>query len=212
MKRIKRLFLTILGFPLTTYRDWRLARRGYSKYIKIPTPEELAQAQAAAWNPDNPASFAALAAKSNARTKEAEDSPIDVGEWGRHIAETGLHPLEAGVSCACPAQHILATSPLPQLPEAIKGLGAYHITARVYWAEKGQHQAAITVNDKVVVRALVDEDEAGLTTIATIDPGKDIVEVVAHGASQIKGPFISTVGEPVEMTSTHEATEMTEED
>ena len=116
-RTIRGLLLVILGFPLTTYRGWRLARRGYSKYIKIPTPEEIAQAQAAALDPRNPASFAALAAKSNARAKEAKAKATDVGEWEHHIQEVGIHPLADDQTCNCKARHIPETSPPPQNPE-----------------------------------------------------------------------------------------------
>ncbi len=65
----------------------------------------------------------------------------------------------------------------------------YRISARVYWLGKELHQAAITVNGKVVSHCTTDEDEAGLSVLATIDPDKDIVEVVAYGSSQIRGPL-----------------------
>ena len=147
---ITRLLLAILMLPreaLRAFSAWQQRRPGPTRYIKVPTPEEIEQARAAALDPSNPASFAALANKAVAERQRVEAMlakaagvPLEVwlsegsnsdsaskedvanlvisGLWQHHIMETGLHPLEAGQDCGCPAQHILATSPPPQLPEA----------------------------------------------------------------------------------------------
>ena len=83
--------------------------------------------------------------------------------------------------------------------KTIKEPGVYELSARVYWNEKGTHGAAIKVNGEVVVHVATDEEEAGLSTLTTIDPDKDVVEVEAYGASQIKGPYASTTGKKIEL-------------
>ena len=50
------------------------------------------------------------------------------------------------------------------------------------------------MNDEVVDHRTIDGDEVGLSTWATIDPDKDVVRVVAYGASQIKGPYAASTG------------------
>ena len=78
----------------------------------------------------------------------------------------------------------------------------YQLVASVHWDKRGRHRANLVVNGEVVAHATTDDDAAGMSALATIDPDKDIVEVVAYGASEIKGPYASTIGKPVELTGT----------
>ena len=149
MRMTRRMFLAILMLPravLKAFTAWQIRRPGPTKYIKIPTPEEIEQAQVAARDPNNPNSFAALAARSNAKAKEVEarlavtavvplhtwrsedfnpDSGAKESEprfsisrvWEHHIAETGVHPLEDDQTCDCKARHIPMTNTPVQIPE-----------------------------------------------------------------------------------------------
>ncbi|KKL58395.1 hypothetical protein LCGC14_2225790 [marine sediment metagenome] len=129
------------------YRYCRTCQsENHSKYIQIPTPEEIAQARAASLDPSNPRSFAALTNEAVARrrnvesrlataagvplhvwlspdfnsdsgAKEVKARATELGVWEHHIAETGIHPLPDGQTCSCPARHIPETSTPYQIPE-----------------------------------------------------------------------------------------------
>ncbi len=119
-RTIRGLFLTILMLPrwfLSAYTAWQQRRPGPTRYIKGPTPEEIAQAWAASQDPNNPMSFVALAEKSHAKAEEAKARATELGEWEHHIAETGIHPLADDQTCGCPARHIPETSTPYQIPE-----------------------------------------------------------------------------------------------
>ena len=120
MRMTRRMFLAILMLPravLKAFTAWQIRRPGPTKYIKIPTPEEIEQAQVAARDPNNPNSFAALAARSNAKAKEVEARLARRGVWSNHVTSTGIHPLADDQTCGCPARHIPETNTPYQIPE-----------------------------------------------------------------------------------------------
>ncbi len=120
MTMTRRMFLAILIIPRATLRAvtaWQQRRPGPTKYIQIPTPEEIEQAQAAAGDPNNPTSFAALTEKSLAKAKEVEARLTRRGIWDSHVLSTGIHPLADNQTCGCPARHIPETNTPYQIPE-----------------------------------------------------------------------------------------------
>ncbi len=149
MRTIRGILLAILMLPraaLRAFSAWQQRRPGPTKYIKIPTPEEIEQARAAARDPNNPASFAALTDKavasrrsvesrlataagvplhvwlsdsfnSDGEAKDSESGLVISGVWEHHISQTGIHPLEVDQTCKCPARHIPMTSKPYQIPE-----------------------------------------------------------------------------------------------
>ncbi len=114
---LTRVFLMLPRWALRAFTAWQQRRPGPTRYIKIPTPEEIEQAQAAARDPNNPASFAALAERSRAKAKEVEARLARRGLWDSHVLSTGIHPLEDNQTCGCPARHIPITNLPTQGPE-----------------------------------------------------------------------------------------------
>ena len=75
LNRIKETVLAILNIPriiLRAFTAWQQRRPGPTRYIKIPTPEEIEQARVAVSDPNNPASFSSLVEKSIAKKREVE--------------------------------------------------------------------------------------------------------------------------------------------
>ena len=117
MNRIRTLILTLPQWALRAFMAWQQRRPGPTRYIKIPTPEEIEQAQVAARDPNNPASFAALTEKSIDKKREVGARLARRGLWDHHVTGAGIHPLEDNQTCGCPARHIPITNLPTQGPE-----------------------------------------------------------------------------------------------